>query len=174
MKFEKPLQSYLEQHPEAPGDIILASRMIVRTAHIITSTLNSILEPFDLTIQEYLAVVLINNTTGPVRPTEISETLGISRPQVTRLLDTLEKRGHITRQKSPKDRRALFLKLTQKGKELFENSITTVHDAYRRCWDENNALAHESLPILRDIYYLLLQQDALAPQHRKKYNVHSY
>lgn len=161
MEFEKQLQSYLEKYQDAPGDIILASRMLVRTAHMISNKLDTILEPFGLTIQEYLAFVLISNTTGPVRPTEISETLGISRPQVTRLLDTLEKRGNITRQKSPKDRRALFLKLTPKGRELFEKSIPTVHEAYKTCWNGNKALIHDFLPLLRKIYLLLQQHDEL-------------
>lgn len=168
MEFEQQLQTYLQKYDSAPGDMILASRMLVRSAHIVENRLNTILQPLSITIQEYLALLLISSTPGPIRPTEISETLGISRPQVTRLLDSLEKRGDITRQKSPKDRRALLLNLTPKGKEVFNNSTVAVHKAYKICWQNSEKTIHDLLPALRQMYLILREGEDNADQATKK------
>lgn len=45
-------------------------------------------------------------------PSGISRHLGISSASTTKLLDRLEKSGHITRQPHPKDRRALAIAIT--------------------------------------------------------------
>jgi DNA-binding MarR family transcriptional regulator len=51
-------------------------------------------------------------------PAELAEYLGLYRSAITRLLDRLEKKGLVTRENSPSDRRSLKIVLTEKGRNL--------------------------------------------------------
>lgn len=48
---------------------------------------------------------------------DIAETLGISSSAATQLVDGLVRRGYVTRQDDPKDRRSVRLELSPKGKK---------------------------------------------------------
>lgn len=159
MNFEKKLQFYVKEHQDAPGDIILATRLLVRSARMLEMRINMALEPFAIQIHEYLAMVVIKFEEGPLRPTELSETLGISRPQITRLLDSLEKRGFIGRQHSKVDRRALLLSLTAKGKKQLDTAAPVVHAAYQECWKDCTMLT-PMLEGLKELYSELREAEA--------------
>jgi DNA-binding MarR family transcriptional regulator len=52
---------------------------------------------------------------------DLSRTLKIAQPNVTKLIDYLEKQGLITREENLEDRRKLILKTTGKAKKLINN-----------------------------------------------------
>ena len=54
---------------------------------------------------------------------ELGGLLLVSRANVTKVIDGLEKRRLVVRSSSPKDRRARFIKLTAAGKDLAERII---------------------------------------------------
>lgn len=161
MNFEKQLQVYQAEYPDAPGDIILATRLIVRTARMLEGQLNSVLTEMDIQIHEYLALMLIKLESGPLRPTELSETLGISRPQITRLLDQLEERGLIIRKHSAVDRRALMLSLSAKGKRQLDEASPVVHQAYRSSWECSTKQLPSLLRGLRGLYMTLREAEQI-------------
>lgn len=51
-------------------------------------------------------------------PSELSDNLGISRPNMTGILNSLEKKGYLTRELCPDDRRKLLIVLTEKGEKV--------------------------------------------------------
>ncbi|CAM2907760.1 MarR family winged helix-turn-helix transcriptional regulator [Legionella worsleiensis] len=51
---------------------------------------------------------------------EMHKRIGIEQPTAVRTLDRMERDGFILREQSPTDRRALFIKLTDKGKQYKE------------------------------------------------------
>lgn len=159
MDFEKRLQIYIQEHTDAPGDVILATRLLVRSANMLESRINAVLEPMGIHIHEYLALMVIKSEGGPIRPTELSDTLGISRPQITRLLDTLEQRGLIVRKHSTTDRRALMLSLSAKGKRQLESASSTVHKAYLTSWQQGVKQLPSLLKGLRTLYTTLRETD---------------
>ena len=152
MDFEKKLRSYMQQYSDAPGDVILVTRLLVRSAQMLENRINAALEQQGMQIQEYLAMMVIKFEDGPIRPTELSESLGISRPQITRLLDSLEQRGLITRQHSKTDRRALILSLSTKGNNQLKAAAPVVHRAYLDCWKHNTKSVAPMLDGLRNLY----------------------
>jgi len=152
MDFEKKLRSYEQQYSDAPGDVILATRLLVRSAQMLENRINIALEPMGMQIHEYLAMMVIKFEEGPIRPTELSESLGISRPQITRLLDSLEQRGLIARQHSKTDRRALILELSTKGINQLRAAAPVVHRAYQECWKHSTKNVAPMLEGLRDLY----------------------
>ena len=57
---------------------------------------------------------------GNVVPGEISDTMGISSARIAATLNSLEKKGFITRQIDTNDRRRVLVELTQAGKDTAE------------------------------------------------------
>ena len=58
--------------------------------------------------------------------TYISNRMGMEPTSLTRTLKTLEEKGLITRKKNPEDGRGVLIYLTKLGKEMREQSKTTV------------------------------------------------
>jgi DNA-binding MarR family transcriptional regulator len=54
---------------------------------------------------------------------ELSSLLLVSRANMTKVIDGMEKRGFVTRSASQEDRRAKFIKLTATGKDLANRII---------------------------------------------------
>ncbi len=78
---------------------------------------------------------------GRVQLSEISRKLCISRPAVTQCVDRLEKKDMLARCSDPNDRRAVYVKLTDKGKEYFEeiknNAVVFINHVILNMGEEN-------------------------------------
>ncbi len=57
---------------------------------------------------------------GALRPSELSEHLGIAPRSATEVIDDLEAKGLVARRPDPNDRRATLVALTERGAELGE------------------------------------------------------
>ncbi len=60
----------------------------------------------------------------------VAQTVHLSAPTVTRLLDRLELAGYIARNRHPGDRRKLYLTLTELGKRRLESLPTPLHEDF--------------------------------------------
>jgi len=135
MSFEQRIERFCANHPEAPRDLILASRLLLRTARLLREHINRALTPFDLDISQYLVIsMLAADEHQPSMPSELGTTIDATRTQMTRLLDGLEARGLVRRQASTQDRRSLELTLTAAGRRLLERAAPQVHAAYAEAW----------------------------------------
>jgi DNA-binding MarR family transcriptional regulator len=59
---------------------------------------------------------------GPQIMSDISDELGVTRRNVTALVDALEEEGLVRRMPHPSDRRATIIELTEKGEETTGNA----------------------------------------------------
>ncbi|MBF0710452.1 MULTISPECIES: MarR family winged helix-turn-helix transcriptional regulator [unclassified Gemella] len=75
------------------------------------------LQEFDLTYTQYLSLVILWKT-SPITLINLGKELELSSNTLTPLLKRLENKGYIHRYKSKNDKRQLYIKLTQQGKEL--------------------------------------------------------
>ena len=66
---------------------------------------------------ECIVFYYIASQQGPIIPSEISENLQVSSARITATLNSLEKKGYITRKIDSHDRRRVIIELTPKGKE---------------------------------------------------------
>jgi DNA-binding MarR family transcriptional regulator len=55
---------------------------------------------------------------------ELAEKLGSSKPAMSRAIDDLVKKGLVSRDEDPEDRRARRIELTAKGRELVDHLVT--------------------------------------------------
>ena len=69
---------------------------------------------------------------GHSTPKEIAERMGVSRATVTALIDRLEGKSLVTRQKSTLDRRQMILALTAEGMAALERAPDALQQRYVR------------------------------------------
>ena len=95
-------------------EVLIALRRIVRAIDQHSSRLG---KEFGLTTPQLLVLQTVANTKEqPIRA--ISAEVNLSQATVTSIVDRLERRGLLERQRSGADRRKVFLVITDTGKEL--------------------------------------------------------
>ncbi len=99
---------------------------VKRAYNVIRSDLQRTLEPFGLRIITYSALVLIVDNPG-VRQSQLADALSIERPNLVVIIDELEQRELIVRERVPTDRRAHALKATLAGRRLCEKAVKADH-----------------------------------------------
>lgn len=85
----------------------------------------------DVPIGEYTILLAISLNPG-VRQGLLADRLRIKLSNMTKLIRSLENRGMIKRIVSPRDRRAISLRLTKKGEEWVEEHKASVMQAVER------------------------------------------
>jgi DNA-binding MarR family transcriptional regulator len=90
-----------------------------RTAQALTWATGELFKSFDLTPVQYNVLRILRGSleTGLLCG-EISERLVTKDSDITRLLDRLENRGLVARERHPKDRRAVVTRITEKGLKI--------------------------------------------------------
>ena len=73
----------------------------------------------DITKEQFGILILLTMRDG-LYQTQIANILGKDRPNITRMIDILETKGYIRREKDDSNRRILKVFLTQKGHEKSE------------------------------------------------------
>ena len=74
------------------------------------------------------ALLSVLQRTGPIKMSEIGKILKVTKPNITFLVDKMEKQGLITREKSDSDRRITNICLTDNGKNTIEERKASLHD----------------------------------------------
>jgi DNA-binding MarR family transcriptional regulator len=65
----------------------------------------------------------------------LGDELGVTRPNVTKLVDGLERGGLVERLPHPSDGRMVHAHLTPQGLEIADEALPGRHDLMRRLWD---------------------------------------
>jgi MarR family transcriptional regulator, transcriptional regulator for hemolysin len=84
---------------------------ILRTARVLRRAFNSSLAPFGLNLTEASLMSFIRQH-GPLSQRQLADLLQISRPFAGTVIDSLERRGLVSRQADPTDRRVWLIHLT--------------------------------------------------------------
>jgi len=107
---------------------------IVRTAEVIGKASASFLRDYDLSPTQYNVLRILRGA-EPAGATcsQISERMINHDPDITRLLDRLESRGFIARDRSKEDRRVVVTRITTPGLELvsrIDRPLQAFHKAH--------------------------------------------
>jgi DNA-binding MarR family transcriptional regulator len=123
---------------------------VMRTAATFRKGVAEALKPFDLTAPQYNILRILRGAPEDGLPcSEVGERLVSQDPDVTRLLDRLERRGLVTRGRSLTDRRVVNARITTAGMTLadqLDGPINTVHETQ---------LGHMKKKRLRELIELL-------------------
>jgi len=99
-------------------------------ASIVTSALytRSVGDPFELRPVEYTVLTLISENPGGSLA-RLARALAVTAPNITTMVDRLEKRGWVARTPSEQDRRSQLLHPTAKGEALVRKTTQLILDA---------------------------------------------
>lgn len=83
----------------------------------------------DLSASAFQALAILEGASEPLAGHVIAERMLVSSASMTSLLDTLERRGLVQRQKHPSDRRKVLIELTGQAREIVDRMLPVVHAA---------------------------------------------
>jgi DNA-binding MarR family transcriptional regulator len=106
--------------------ILAALRRIFRAMSIHSRSLN---HRAHLTLPQLVCLRRLS-ILGPCGPSELSRQVSLSQATVTGILDRLENRGYITRDRRDKDRRRVTISLTQAGLDMVASMPTSLQDRF--------------------------------------------
>jgi DNA-binding MarR family transcriptional regulator len=106
---------------------------LVRTADTLVRQVDRLLKPYGLTMTQYNALRILRGAGGEgATCSYIAERLITNDPDVTRLLDRLEKSSLIERSRSTTDRRIVLSRLTKAGSDVLDRLDREVDDLHAR------------------------------------------
>jgi DNA-binding MarR family transcriptional regulator len=89
-------------------------------------------------------LTIVGGARGPIAPSVVAARMVVSRPTVTGLLDTLERRGLVERRAHGTDGRMKLVDLTDEGRRLVAEMLPVVHRFEKEvmgCLDETRQRA---------------------------------
>lgn len=99
-----------------------------RAATMAAAQVERAVHPFGLSASQY-GVLDTLQSRGPVHQQELAEALGRSKAQMTAIIDVLEARGWVRRERHATDRRFISVYLTDGGREVLASTAPARSDA---------------------------------------------
>ena len=157
-KLADEIKSKPFSHPEQEALLNL-----VRTADVVIQRVNQFLRPFELSSSQYNVLRILRGSPQGLSCGQIAERMISRDPDVTRLLDRLEARGLIGRERNGHDRRVVMSSITAEGLELLRKVDPLMVIEHRR---QLGALGEVKLRQLIE----LLEQVRELPEEKKERN----
>jgi DNA-binding MarR family transcriptional regulator len=105
---------------------------LLRTTDILSRGLVKVLRTEDLSGTQYNVLRILRGSPEGLPCGEIANRMITRDPDITRLLDRLEKRGLISRCRENEDRRMVMARITQEGLKLLARLDEPVQTAHRK------------------------------------------
>lgn len=105
---------------------------LLRTTDLLTRRLVPVIKAVDLSSTQYNVLRILRGAGGELPCGEIASRMVTRDPDITRLLDRLEKRSLIARRREAKDRRTVLTRITPEGLDLLARLDRPVHEAHAR------------------------------------------
>ena len=115
-----------------------------RAFNVIQADLTLTLKPFELRMLTYSALVLIVDNPG-LSQTQLANAMDIERPNLVVIIDELEQRELIVRDRVITDRRAYALRATLIGRRLCKKAINAVKVHESRLLDGLDEVTRDNL-----------------------------
>jgi DNA-binding MarR family transcriptional regulator len=103
---------------------------VIRAGEALTALVDSFVRHRGLPSATALIVLeVLRGEGGPLAPSVVASRCFLSRPALSGVMDTLERRGLLLRRPDPADRRRVLVEVTGKGKETLERLLPELHQA---------------------------------------------
>jgi DNA-binding MarR family transcriptional regulator len=137
-------------------DVLIAIRRIIQR---IDRHSKHLVKQFGLTGPQLIILREIAQS-NEITASDISRAISLSQATVTGVLDRLEKRGYVVRQRSERDRRRTLVKITPDGDHLLASAPPLMQESFT---DQFSRLqAWEQHMILSSLHRLVAMMDAKA------------
>jgi DNA-binding MarR family transcriptional regulator len=121
---------------------------LIRTTDILSRGLVKVLKTEDLSPTQYNVLRILRGAPEGLPCGEIADRMITRDPDITRLLDRLEKRALISRCRETKDRRMVMTRITPEGLKVLVRLDEPVETAHRK---QLGHLGQGRLRVLRDL-----------------------
>jgi DNA-binding MarR family transcriptional regulator len=130
---------------------------LLRTTDILSRGLVQVLKSEELSPTQYNVLRILRGAAGDLACGEIGERMITRDPDITRLLDRLEKRGLISRCRENKDRRTVLTRITPRGLKVLARLDQPIQETHRK---QLGHLGRERLRELADLLRLTRNEAA--------------
>jgi DNA-binding MarR family transcriptional regulator len=130
---------------------------LLRTTDILSRGLVQVLKSEELSPTQYNVLRILRGAAGDLACGEIGERMITRDPDITRLLDRLEKRGLISRCRENKDRRTVLTRITPRGLKVLARLDQPIQETHRK---QLSHLGRERLRELADLLRLTRNEAA--------------
>lgn len=141
-------QTRSKRRPECREEIVFLE--LLRTTDMLTRGLVTLLKNEDLSSNQYNVLRILRGSPDGLPCGEIASRMITRDPDITRLLDRLEKRDLISRCRETKDRRMVMARITKDGLNLLGRLDEPVEEAHRR---QLGHLGRERLQALTELLH---------------------
>ena len=105
---------------------------LIRTCDLLSRAPSQLLKSEDLSSTQYNVLRILRGSPDGLPCGEIASRMITRDPDITRLLDRLEKRGLISRCREKEDRRMVMARITPQGLEFLSRLDEPVQEMHRR------------------------------------------
>ncbi|MCB1335930.1 MAG: MarR family transcriptional regulator [Maritimibacter sp.] len=109
-----------------------------RAFNVVQADVNAVLEEFGLRMVTYSALAIVGDNPG-LSQSQLAQALAIERPNLVVIVDELEGRDLVSRDRVPTDRRTYALQLTSEGARLLARATEAVRRHEARITEGLNA-----------------------------------
>ena len=141
-------QTRRKRRPECPEEAVFLD--LLRTTDILSRGLVVLLKDEDLSANQYNVLRILRGSPDGLPCGEIASRMITRDPDITRLLDRLEKRNLISRSRETKDRRMVMARITPDGQALLARLDEPVRQAHRK---QLGPLGRERLRALTELLH---------------------
>lgn len=135
-----------ERHAPSPEEAVFLD--LLRTADVLSRRLAHVLKNEDVSSNQYNVLRILRGAPEGLPCGEIGSRMITRDPDITRLLDRLEKRGLISRCRETKDRRMILTRISPEGIKLLARLDEPVQTAHR---EQLGHLGRERLKALTEL-----------------------
>ena len=107
----------------AEGADALSRDLVSFTNHLLQANrrdLFTAVEQAGLNFTQVKVLMTLSEADEPLSLGAVSDALGLSLPAISRAVDNLVRRGHLTREEDPRDRRCKLVTVTVRGRGTYE------------------------------------------------------
>ena len=140
------VQHWSKRRPDCPEEAAFLD--LLRTTDSLSRALAPVLKTEDLSSHQYNVLRILRGSPDGLPCGEIAGRMITRDPDITRLLDRLEKRELISRCRETKDRRMVLARITPPGLKLLGRLDEPVEEAHRK---QLGHLGRERLRALREL-----------------------
>jgi MarR family transcriptional regulator, organic hydroperoxide resistance regulator len=124
------IQRELKQNKPFPTPSEEAAVSLIRTADMVRRAVAGVVEPHGITLQQYNVLRILRGAGERGLPTlDIAERMVEQTPGITRLIDRLESKKLVVRERCKTDRRQVFCRITASGLALLGRIDQPLRDA---------------------------------------------
>jgi DNA-binding MarR family transcriptional regulator len=141
-----PQKGSKTRHPPSLEEAVFLD--LLRTSDVLSRRLAYILKNEDLSSNQYNVLRILHGAPEGLACGEIGSRMISRDPDITRLLDRLERRGLISRCRETKDRRTVLTRISPEGLKLLARLDEPVQQAHR---EQLGHLGRERLKALTEL-----------------------